>query len=118
MIRRTFIDRAAEQVVDTENVALADERERAVHMESQAFGLQAAMFSCLSLALVLAVFGHIGAPLAFIAAMILPALAAGWHGRRRGVDEWELMSRGRAGKLLAWTSFYSLLVVGAAAAML
>lgn len=118
MTRRKLIDRAAEQMIDIEHISLADERERFVYLEAKAFHGELATLGSLALALTAAVFGYPAATIALFLLLALTAGATGWYAKRRGVDEWELQSRGPLTRTLAWTGVHLALGFGAWAAML
>lgn len=111
------VDQAAEKLVNIDNANHADERERSVHMEAQAFGMQLSGLTCWVGALVLAIFGQILTPLVLIILPVIPALGAQWYGRRRGVDHYRLVARGPAVKTLTWTGLYGLLLFTTCLAM-
>lgn len=115
--RTTVVDKAAEQLVNMDNANYADERERSVYLEAQAYGMQLATLTCWFAALVLAFFGQLLAPLALVLAPLIPALGSQWYANRRGVNPFRLMARGPAAKTLAWSGFSGLLLFGISAAM-
>lgn len=85
------MDRAAQRLINNEGADQADERERTIAVEAQAFGMQLAVLVCWLGALLLAVIGQLGAPTALILAPLIPALGALWYSQRRGVDSYALM---------------------------
>ncbi|GFZ90329.1 hypothetical protein [Nesterenkonia alkaliphila] len=118
MTRRKLIDRAAEQMIDIEHISLPDERERSVYLEAKAFNGELTILGSLALALVAAVFGYPAATIALFLLLALTAGSTGWYAKRRGVDEWELQSRGPLARTLTWTGVHLALGFGAWAAML
>jgi len=84
--RRNVLDRVAERVMDLDSPAYGDERERAVFMESNSFGLTSGFYVGLLGAVVASIFGLVLLPAALLVMTILPAAAALWYARRRGVD--------------------------------
>ncbi|MDP9820942.1 hypothetical protein [Nocardioides massiliensis] len=113
---RSAFDRFADRLMDVDR-AYGDERERAVLMEANAFGLSIGIFAALFAALVLAVVGQLLAPLLFVMLAILPASAAGLYARRRQVDAVELAERTGARSTQVATVVIGLLVVLVFAAM-
>lgn len=112
------LDRAAERLVNMDNADYADERERAVYLEAQAFGMQLSLLTCWLGALFFALFGQILAPLALLLLPLIPVLGARWYGHRRGVSEDRITARGPVLKTLAWTGFYGLLLLATSLAMI
>lgn len=115
--KTTVVDKAAEQLVNMDNANYADERERSVYLEAQAYGMQLTTLTCWFGALLLALFGQIVAPLALALTPLVPALGSQWYANRRGVNPYRLMARGPIAKTLAWTGFYGLLLFAISAAM-
>lgn len=115
--RTTVVDKAAEQLVNMDNANYADERERSVYLEAQAYGMQLTMLTCWFTALVLAIFGQLLAPLTLVLIPLVPSLGAQWYAKRRGVNPYRLMARGPISKTMAWTGFYGLLLFTISAAM-
>lgn len=115
--RKSVVDKAAEQLVNMDNANYADERERSVYLEAQAFGMQLTMLTCWLAALVFAIFGQVLTPLALIVLPTIPALGAQWFATRRGVSTYRLMARGPVAKTMTWTGFYGLLLFGASLAL-
>lgn len=111
------MDRAAQRLINNEGADQADERERTIAVEAQAFGMQLAVLVCWLGALLLAVIGQLGAPTALILAPLIPALGALWYSRRRGVDSYALMARAALGRTLGWTGFYAVVLVATVAAL-
>lgn len=115
--RTTVVDKAAEQLVNMDNANYADERERSVYLEAQAYGMQLTTLICWLTALLLALFGQLVAPLALILAPLIPALGVQWYAKRRGVNPYRLMARGPVVKTLTWAGFCGLLLFAISAAM-
>ncbi|WP_150309073.1 hypothetical protein [Planctomonas psychrotolerans] len=84
--KRNRLDRVAERVMDLDSPAYGDERERAVFMESNAFGLTTGLYFGLAAALVAAAFGHVLLPVLLLATTIVPSMAASWYAKRRQVN--------------------------------
>lgn len=115
--RGNVIDSAAEQLVNIDNANYADERERSVYLEAQAFGMQLSFLMCWLGALVVAATGHVGASLALIVAPVVPALGAQWFAARRGVSTYRILARGPLTKTLGWVCIQALLLFGTCAAL-
>lgn len=116
--RLSFIDRGAQRLVDSDGADHGDERERAIVLEAQAFGMHLmALVSWLG-ALLLAVVGQVGAPIALILAPLIPALGSLWYSRRRGVDSYALMARASLSRTLGWTAFYAVVLFATIAALI
>ena len=62
--RRNVLDRVAERVMDLDSPAYGDERERAVFMESNSFGLTSGFYVGLLGAVVASIFGLVLLPAA------------------------------------------------------
>lgn len=116
-VSRTVLDRMADRLMDLDGGAYGDERERAVLMEANAFGLTIGIFAALAAALGLAVVGQLLAPLLFVLLAILPATAAGWYAGRRQVDATEVAERSGARSTPVLTVAIGVVVVLTFAAM-
>lgn len=110
--RRNVLDQLADRVMDLDSRAYGDERERAVFTESTTFGLTMGLYAALTSAVVLAVLGQVLLPVALLVITLVPALAAIWYAKRRGVDLSELADR--AG---ARSTMVNVVVVGAGMAL-
>lgn len=84
--KRHVLDRMADQVMDLDNPAYGDERERAVFMESSAFGTSIGIYVALAAAIVTSAFGLVLLAVVLVCAAVLPSIAMRWYARRRGVD--------------------------------
>lgn len=73
--------------------AYGDERERAVFMESSAFGVTVGIFASIAAAFIAALLGQLILPAALIALSSVPSFAMIWYAKRRGVDISELAQR-------------------------
>ncbi|MDX2358939.1 hypothetical protein [Dietzia sp. PP-33] len=83
--RNGVFDRLSDRVMNLDSPAYGDERERTVSMEASSFGLTIGLYAGLAGAVVSAAFGLILLPTVLLALTILPAAAAQWYARRRGV---------------------------------
>lgn len=119
MTRRTSrLDRAAEKIMDVDSPAYGDERERAVIMESNAFGLTAALYIGLLGALVAAAFGLILLPVALLVLTgMLPSLAALWYAKRRGVNPQKLAETAGARSTMVGVTVFGIGMVLTSAAI-
>lgn len=84
--RRHVSDRMANQVMDLDSPAYGDERERAVFMESSAFGMSIGIYAALGAAIAASAFGLVLLPVALVCTVVLSAIAMEWYAGRRGVD--------------------------------
>lgn len=100
--RRTVLDRLSDRVMDLDSPAYGDERERAVFMEASSFGLTTGLLAGVLGASVSALFGLVLLPIALLVVTLLPAGAAVWYAKRRGVDLQELADRAGARSTLVY----------------
>lgn len=111
MTRKTsFADRTAEHLINTDGVGYGDERERNIALEAQSLGMQLAVILSWMGALLLALVGQIGAPIALLVAPLMPGLGVMWYSKRRGVDSYLLMSRAPLPHTLGRTAVYGLIL--------
>lgn len=110
-------DQAAQRLIDSEGADQADERERTVGLEAQAFGMHLMILVCWLGALLLAVIGQLGTPIALILAPLAPALGTLWYSRRRAVDPSAVIARAALGRTLGWTAFYAVVLFSTIAAL-
>ena len=80
------LSRLAAHVMHLDSPAYGDERERAVCMESNSFGLTIGIYLGLTLAIITSVFGLLFVPPLILAMTIIPSAAARWYSLARGVD--------------------------------
>ncbi|MFC5998907.1 hypothetical protein ACFP6A_09270 [Quadrisphaera sp. GCM10027208] len=100
--RRGALDRLAERVMDLDSPAYGDEREKAVSLEASGLGLRVAFCAGMVGSLVAAVTGHPVVAVALLVMVFMPAGAAVWYARRRGVDLQQLLET--AGTRSAYTA--------------
>lgn len=114
-----FADRAAEHITSVTNaLEHADERERTVALEADAFGMQLSVLVCWMGALLLAIIGLVGAPIVLVLAPCVPALGSLWYARRHQVSAYRLTARAPLGSTLTWTGFYAVLLFATIAALI
>jgi len=92
--KHSTLDRAAERLIDIDNVSHGDERERAIYMEASTFGMTLGIWGCFFASLVFAIFGQILLPVVLISVAMIPSYGTLWFANRRGVNTLELLSRG------------------------
>ncbi|WP_300344456.1 hypothetical protein [Nesterenkonia sp.] len=110
------MDHAAERLL-LSGVEQADERERAVSMEAEAFGMQCTVLACWVGALVCAVLGQITAAAALVLVPVIPGCASLWYASRRGVNSYALLARAPLTQTLGRSLFFSVLLALTVAAL-
>jgi len=109
--RRNLLDRWTERVMDLDSPAYGDERERAVSMESSAFGLTAGLYVGLLAALVASLFGLILLPVVLLAVTVVPSVAALWYASRRNVNLQKLAENAGARSTMVGITIYGVAMV-------
>lgn len=115
--RRNLLDRWTERVMDLDSPAYGDERERAVSMESSAFGLTAGLYVGLLAALVASLFGLILLPVVLLVVTVVPSVAALWYASRRNVNLQKLAENAGARSTMVGIMIYGVAMVLTFAAM-
>ncbi len=83
---RNRLDRMAERVMDLDSPAYGDERERALILESSSFGMVTGLYVGFLGAFLASLFGLLLLPVVLLVMTTLPAAAASWYAKRRGID--------------------------------
>jgi hypothetical protein len=114
---RTLLDRFAERVMDLDSPAYGDERERAVSMEANTFGLTAGLYVGLLAAALFSLFGLLLLPVALLVFSVLPSAVATWYARRRGVNLHKLAENAGSRSTMVAIAIYGVALMLTFAAM-
>lgn len=116
--KHSTLDKAAERLIDIDNVNHGDERERAIYMEAATFGMTLGVWGCFFASLVFAVFGQILLPIVLICVAMIPSYGTLWFASRRGVSTLDLLSRGSYRSGLASAVGFAVILLLTLAAMI